>query len=477
MWVIKLLTNFKKKISYKVFFSVFSLLILFTIVIYLMLILFFPKFYYNYQIDNVKKQVNEIVTISSKNQTILLKNAVDNFAKNTDSTPIVLDENNNVVYIPGFFKDFKIEGQNFNLQDVVESNARNKNQIAQIIHFKNKNLFLIYSMNVQNITDMTQVLIQFSPYFFVFLLLLSTFVSYLFSKKMVAPLKEMNSVAKKMVILDFKAKIKVKKEDELGQLSMSLNHLSVSLENALSELQVKNQLLVLDLERERELDNLRKNFMMAISHELKSPLTSAMGIVEAMEYKITPYDDREKYLKITYQTLNNMATLIQEMLEISRLEQTSQVMQLTKIDLNKQLKAIVEKLQTNPEFQEKEIIWSLESSLLIKTKEQMLQKVLQNIANNAFLYSQKKGKIKITTKQLDNYWYCSIYNTTSTDSLKNELTKLFEPFYRLEKSGNKNTGGSGLGLFLVKQFLSNLNIKYEFKIIEDGVLFEIWGNS
>ncbi|MGH1789475.1 ATP-binding protein [Enterococcus faecalis] len=152
-------------------------------------------------------------------------------------------------------------------------------------------------------------------------------------------------------------------------------------------------------------------------------------------------------------------------------------MQLTEISLNKQLKAIVEKLQTNPEFQEKEIIWSLESSLLIKTKEQMLQKVLQNIVNNAFLYSQKKGKIKITTKQLDNYWYCSIYNTTSTDSLKNELTKLFEPFYRLEKSGNKNTGGSGLGLFLVKQFLSNLNIKYEFKIIEDGVLFEIWGNS
>ena len=324
---------------------------------------------------------------------------------------------------------------------------------------------------------MTQVLIQFSPYFFVFLLLLSTFVSYLFSKKMVAPLKEMNHVAKKMVILDFQAKIKVKTEDELGQLSMSLNQLSVSLENALSELKVKNQLLVSDLERERELDNLRKNFMMAISHELKSPLASAMGIVEAMEYNISPYDDREKYLQKTYKILNNMAMLIQEMLEISRLEQTLQVMELTEIDLNKQLRVIVEELQTNPEFQEKEIIWSLESPLIVRTKEQMLQKVLQNIVNNAFLYSQKKGLIKITTKQLDSAWYCGIYNTTSTTRLKNELPKLFEPFYRLEKSGNKSTGGSGLGLFLVKQFLSSLSMKYELKIVNDGVLFEIWGND
>lgn len=203
-----------------------------------MLILFFPKFYYNYQMNNIKKQVDEIVAISAKNQTNLLKDAIDRFAEDTDSAPVVLDENNNLVYIPRLFKEFKVDGQKSEIPVLVESTAGNNNQFDKRLHFKNKNLIFNYSINVRNITDMTQVLIQFSPYFFLFLLLLSTFVSYLFSKKMVAPLKEMNQAAKKMVILDFQAKIKVKTEDEIGQLSMNLNQLSVSLENALSELQV-----------------------------------------------------------------------------------------------------------------------------------------------------------------------------------------------------------------------------------------------
>ena len=92
---------------------------------------------------NIEKQVDEIVSISSKNQTAMLKDAIDKFAKNTDSTPIVLDENNNLVYIPRLFKDFKVEGQKIKIPVLVESTAGNNNQSTEKIHFKNRNLLIL----------------------------------------------------------------------------------------------------------------------------------------------------------------------------------------------------------------------------------------------------------------------------------------------------------------------------------------------
>ncbi len=276
-----------------------------------------------------------------------------------------------------------------------------------------------------------------------------------------------------MVNLDFRHQVTVNSDDELGELANSLNYLGISLQKTMKKLEDKNDLLTSELEKERELEQLRNEFIMAISHELKTPLASAMGIIEAMEYEIKPYDDHKKYLKKTYTILDNMAQLIQEMLTISKLEKNSEVLLTENIDLNEQLRNITLNLEKNPNFRTKKISWQTDHKVVVNTNLKMLQKVLQNILSNAFLYTTKNGKIKITTKSTKNGVYCSIFNTSPPISEK-ELSKLFEPFYRLEKSGNKSTGGTGVGLFITKQFLTKLTVSYHIKNVNNGILFELW---
>jgi two-component system sensor histidine kinase VanS len=455
---------------------ILGILFLFTLLIYTLLTLFFPTFYYNYQSKNLDRQAGKVVAAAQSNSETEFKQALNNFFKNTEITPIITDENNSLVYIPGVEVIESTAVHSYQTPVIRESTQEETTQIIQKIRFQNQELIFRYSPNIRTITDSTQVLIQFAPYFLLFATLLSSLVAYIFSKKMVAPLKEMNQVAEEMVQLNFQNQVSVTSEDELGELSKNLNQLGKSLKEALNDLENKNALLVSDLEREREIEQLRKNFIMAISHELKSPIASAMGIVEAMESNIAPYDNHEEYLKKTYQILENMAALIQEMLEVSRLEQSFQVMKEQQINVTETLKKMVNTLQLQPVFKDREVLWDLEMDVVTQTTAQLFEKALHNIVSNAFQYSGEHGKIKISCKSLENGWYLSIFNTA--DYISNqELKRIFAPFYRLEKSGNKTTGGNGLGLFLTQQFLTTLQISYSFKNIENGVIFELSKNN
>lgn len=476
MLVIKLLNRFRVKISYKLFIVIFGLLLIFTILGYIILILLFPKFYYDVQTKNLKKYENEIVVAAKTNNDNRLKKAIDKFLIETEVTPIIFDENNNIFYIPDInnSNDIQMNGQ-INSSSLNMSTVTRTSSATVVIEFsfKGKTYSLNYTPNIRTIKDTTQVLIKFSIYFLFFSILLSILIAFLFSKQIVIPLKKMNSIAKNMVNLDFNHQVIINSDDELGELANSLNYLGLSLQKTMKELEDKNNLLTSELERERELDQLRNEFIMAISHELKTPLASAMGIIEAMEYEIKPYDDHKKYLKKTYTILDNMAQLIQEMLSISKLEKNSEVLLTENIDLNEQLRNITLNLEKNPNFRTKKISWQTDHKIVVNTNLKMLQKVLQNILSNAFLYTTKNGKIKITTKSTKNGVYCSIFNTSPPISEK-ELSKLFEPFYRLEKSGNKSTGGTGVGLFITKQFLTKLTVSYHIKNVNNGILFELW---
>ncbi|MFK4899216.1 HAMP domain-containing sensor histidine kinase [Lactococcus petauri] len=476
MSAIKFLNRFKYKIAYKAFISIFVVLLTFTLLIYVLLILLFPVFYSSYQQDILNKELNKVVTAAESNDKEKLFASIDMFEKKTGITPILHSKEDKIIYMPGLNVVSPLHITRYQITLTQGEDNVVRTQISKSISFQNQALILSYSPKIRIVTDTTQVLMNFFPYFLVFALLLSTIISSIFSKKMVNPLQEMNKIALDMVNLNFTNQIKSNTKDEIGQLKNNLNNLGVALENALKDLQNQNQVLSYQLEHEREVEQLRESFIMAISHELKSPITASMGIIEAMSYNITPYDNHEKYLHETYNILENMSFLIQDMLDVSFLEYAMHS-QRDNIDLNQELQNIITQLQKTPKFIDRKIIWSLDSLIIVQSNKVLVKKVLQNILSNAFLYSGVGGEIKIETRRLDkDKWYCSISNTSDIIP-EEELLKLFEPFYRLEKSGNKQTGGNGLGLFLTQKFLTLLNIDYKFKSTENGVIFIMNGNN
>lgn len=173
-----------------------------------------------------------------------------------------------------------------------------------------------YDYKIKQINDISTVLLQFAPYFILFAFILSLLTAYFFSRRMARPLLRMNKVASKMTNLNFTEVLPITSKDEIGQLSGNLNEMAINLEKTMLELNEVNK----KLQKERQLEEMRKSFVTAISHELKSPLAAVMGQVKAMRYNVAPYDNHPKYLQESYQILEKMSQMIQEMLDVSKVD-------------------------------------------------------------------------------------------------------------------------------------------------------------
>lgn len=259
-----------------------------------------------------------------------------------------------------------------------------------------------------------------------------------------------------MAMLNFSESVTIKGQDEIGELGTSLNHLADKLEVTLQSLQDANDKLKSEFEIERKNEEIRKSFMMAVSHELKSPLAAAMGQVEAMKYNIKPYNDHTKYLGVTYQILEKMASLINEMLDITKQEQSPLFEQTEVINLSDLLTKVLTSKQSMPNRTHFHVYTSIDEGVTIKGNRKMMRKILENIVENAFLYSTSPYKIHITLSISDGLKICNSAKKVS----ESDVNDWFKPFYRMEKSGNSLTGGHGLGLFITARLLDFQNLSH-----------------
>ncbi|EGN7840345.1 TPA: HAMP domain-containing histidine kinase, partial [Listeria monocytogenes] len=239
------------------------------------------------------------------------------------------------------------------------------------------------------------------------------------------------------------------------------------------ELNEVNKKLQKEIEKERQLEEMRKSFVTAISHELKSPLAAVMGQVEAMRYNVAPYDNHPKYLQESYQILEKMSQMIQEMLDVSKVDQTNYMIEKTSFSLTEMVEKIIYSKKMVPHRLSQKVVFQVKEDVTVTANYAFIEKAIENIFENAFNYSKEETTILVEIQNREKGFYFSVHNK-ATSIPEEELNKLFEPFYRLEKSGNKKTGGNGLGLFIIAKFLDIQRIHYKLINEKDGVTFQIW---
>nr|WP_277991705.1 HAMP domain-containing sensor histidine kinase [Clostridium botulinum] len=275
-----------------------------------------------------------------------------------------------------------------------------------------------------------------------------------------------------MAKLDFTKKCTVKGEDEIGELSQSLNDLSDNLRISMEELQRANEQLLDDILKEREIEKKRREFIATISHELKTPITILKGQIEGMLSNIGIYKDRDKYLKRNLEVLNDMEYMVKETLEISKLESQGFKPKKEQVSLSK----IVEECIYNTSFISKRknifIDKNIKEDLFVCGDSKLLKKVVNNIITNAINHSPENEKVYASLYEERDEIILKIENTGIYIE-ENELKEIFKPFYRIEKSRNRKSGGSGLGLYIVKMILDAHNGKYSISNSEKGVEFKL----
>ena len=191
-----------------------------------------------------------------------------------------------------------------------------------------------------------------------------------------------------------------------------------------------------------------------------------------MLYNIGPYRDRDKYLKENYQIVERMEKIVREILSVSKLESSTLKPTFEEVNLSELIFSITKSLDFFAIQKNIQIIQDIESNLFVSTDCNLLEKACKNIIHNAIMYSPSGEKVFIQlTKnpQQPNILFQVINTGVQINEV--DIQQIFQPFYRVEKSRNRNTGGSGLGLFIVKQIFAALSITYTMKNLEQNVIF------
>lgn len=463
-----------KKITLKLFLITSTILLGFAFIIYLSLYFFLPTFYNQYKTNQIQSEIEELINDS---RDLNLRNAIpliDDFARNNNAMIYLQNGEGYIIYSPylSFFEGISTTFPGVKSDKTTPFGDVDTYEVTTPIQFQDVTLDLVISVNFPPIDEASEVLILFLPYISIIVIIIGVGSAYLYSRFITRPLIYINQGAQKMANLDFTEKIEVHSNDELEELSNSLNNLSFNLQQSMLDLKKVNQALKTDIEKERELEKKRRDFFVIVAHELKTPLTVMKGHIEGMLYRIGPYKDRDAYLQKNFQTIQEMEQLVREILSMSKLEQHTFKLRIDEVNLTELINSVTNSLSFFASEKNIQIIKQIESPIFVNTDRDLLEKALKNIIHNAIMYTPQNQNVCITLSHSYNQNNVHIRVMNTGIKIKEEdLKHLFEPFYRIEKSRNRNTGGSGLGLYIVKQIFNTLSIRYSLKNTEKGVEF------
>ena len=444
------------------------------IIIYIFLYLFMPMVYQNYQVKTIEsKSDNLIASLEEKRYSQEeISSLLDSFSYSNNLFVIIKDSNNNIIYSSSRegFMNREPKGE-LPFKPSKGDNKRDHNinmlNIDKEFYFKqiDANCVMYINTAINSLDETQPVIIMFFPFAVISILVIAVTISIYYSKIISKPLIDINRVADNISKLNFNEKLRVKGRDEIGQLSISLNTMSDNLNRTITELEEANGKLKLDIEREREIEKERKEFIATISHELKSPLTIISGQLEGMIYNIGKYKDREKYLKESHNVTKEMQKLVLELLEISKRDKDDFKLDKNNINMSKLVRDILRENYYFIEEKKLNLSETIAEGINYYGDEKLIRKAITNIIRNAIKYSPEEASI---TVELDDKNL--IVKNTGVNIESKEIDNLFKAFYRIEKSRNINTGGTGLGLSI---FDKHEDIEYSIDSKDDYVKFKV----
>lgn len=334
--------------------------------------------------------------------------------------------------------------------------------------------YIVYTVgNGERVYLFKDTLKDIIPYLIMFILVISFIVSILCSRYISKPIIKISQTAKSLANLEFGEAQETNRGDEIGLIEESLYELSEHLSQALNELQRANEELKREIENEKQMEKQQLSFFAAVSHELKTPITALKGQLQGMLYNVGGYKDHNKYLNRSLTIVQNMEMLVLQIMSSTQIRSDGFSLQIEKIELRRMILDVINDYEDIA--MGKDVFLQAElgqEDIYIEGDISLLRIAVSNILNNAIRYAFPETDVNI---HLQKDSQCMIFHVTNQGEQipETEIENMFLPFTRLEKSRNKATGGSGLGLYLVKMILDMHGIEYSLYNVTTGIQFEI----
>ncbi|ARX68638.1 MULTISPECIES: sensor histidine kinase [Bacillus] len=327
---------------------------------------------------------------------------------------------------------------------------------------KDGSVTYIYAMaSLQPVDEAVQMVQDYYIYIIAFVVVLIFLASFYYSKQIAKPLLKINDTTKKIAQLDFTEKIPIISKDEIGDLSKNINVLSNKLHSHIGQLEE-------DIEKERKLENTRKEFISGVSHELKTPLSIMKSCISILKDGVAEHK-KEYYFQAMEREVDKMDTLILDMLELAKFESGTYKMKKSSFYIDTVIEDICEHLSVEIEKKELHVHKNIHSFEVIANQGR-IEQVIVNFITNAIRYTPNKEDIIISAiDEKDRIKVC--IENKGTHIEEEQLDKIWDRFYRVDTARQRSQGGTGLGLAISKNILELHDAEYGVKNTEDGVLF------
>ncbi len=365
-------------------------------------------------------------------------------------------------------------------------------------------LFVLLRTPLQSITESVDIANKFLLFTGMISIIFSAFISARISAQIARPIKEVESIARDMAKLDFSHRIQVSEEDEIGSLASSFNALSDKLERTISELRDTNQQLEEDILYISGLDDKRREFLSSVSHELKTPIALIQGYAEALQDNvITSEEDRRYYLDVIGDEANRMNQLVRKLTTINSLESGHDDLTLDSIELVSMVKSLMRRTKNLPGAEGVSFAYEGPEEAWAYGDEFLIDEVIANYLTNAIHYAEGRRLVRVRVKLLADDARREDMVSRAAKALaggtaasvgqamekarqarvrvevfnsgrqldQEESQRIWESFYKADKSRCREYGGSGLGLTIVKTVMERHKANYGVENLEDGVSF------
>lgn len=344
-----------------------------------------------------------------------------------------------------------------------------KNIFAALYNNKKEEMIFAFS-SLQPVNEAVSVIEKLYMYFGIGAALSTIVLALIYSGMIAKPLVKINKVATKMANFDFAEKCEVNSGDEIGNVASSLNFLSENLDNAMTSLKQANAKLSQDIEKERRLERMRKEFVAAVSHELKTPISLIDGYAVGLKDDIFEGEEKDYYLDVIIDEAEKMGNLVNDMLDLSYLESGSFKLNRQEFNLAELLTLTLRKYDTLISEKNAVLKINLQEEIKVFADWTRLEQVLTNFITNAIRHVNDYGTIAISSIEQGECISIEVENTGSSISPE-ELSKVWDKFYKVDKSRNRKLGGTGIGLSIVKNILVHHDYSYGVDNTENGVKF------
>ena len=304
-------------------------------------------------------------------------------------------------------------------------------------------------------------------------IVISAIIIYLFSRKVTKPVMELADISKRMTALDFDAKFESKGENEIDVLGEHMNQLSEALEKTISELKTANNELRRDIEHKEKIDEMRKEFLANVSHELKTPLALIQGYAEGLKDGINEdAESREFYCEVIVDEAQKMNQMVKKLLTLNEVEFGQENVSMERFDVAELIEGLAQSCSLLVEQKGGELRTKVSGPLYVWSDELKIEEVLTNYISNACNHLEGEKIVEIKAVPKDDKVRISVFNT-GKQIPEEDMERIWEKFYKVDKAHTREYGGSGIGLSIVKALMDSVNGTYGVKNYTNGVEFWI----